>query len=99
MSKVIVRYKVKPEFAQENKRLVQATFTELNEKKPLGLRYASFVAEDGVTFYHVASVEGDKNPLLEIAAFKAFQKDIADRYEESPGPIQVEEVGSFNFFG
>lgn len=98
MSKVIVRYKVKPEFADENKRLVQAVFTELNDKKPSGLRYASFVCEDGVTFYHLASSESDNNPLLENIAFKAFKKDIAERYEESPGPIQVKEVGSFNFF-
>ena len=96
MSKVIVRYKVKPEFADENVRLVKTVFSELNEMKPAGLRYAVFVGEDGVTFFHVASVAGDNNPLFESTAFKAFQKDIAERCEEVPSPTQVEEIGSFN---
>lgn len=98
MSKVIVRYKVKPEFADENTRLVQAVFTELAGNKPAGLRYAAFIAEDGLTFFHVASVEGDNNPLFESAAFKAFQKDIADRCDEKATLTQVQEIGSFNFF-
>jgi len=98
MSKVIVRYKVKPEFADENTRLVKAVLSELNDKKPDGLRYATFVGEDGVTFFHVASVEGDKNPLFDCEAFKAFQNDIAQRYEQSASVTQVEEIGSYNFF-
>ena len=99
MSQVIVRYKVKPERADENVRLVRAVYAELNENKPAGLRYATFVAEDGVTFIHVASVEGDHNPLPETKAFTAFTKDIKDRCDEPPTPLNVKEIGSFNFFG
>jgi hypothetical protein len=73
-------------------------YAELNEKKPAGLRYASFVADDGVTFFHLAAIEGDTNPLAETAAFKAFQKDIKDRCDEPPAPVKLSEVGSFNFF-
>lgn len=98
MAKVIVRYKVKPEHADENTTLVKAVFAELKEKKPDGLRYAAFVADDGVTFFHVVSVEGDDNPLFEVGAFSAFQKDIADRCDEIPGPTKVEEVDSYHFF-
>ena len=94
---VIVRYRVKPDRAAENLRLVKAVFAELAQQKPDGLRYASFVADDGVTFYHVASIDADKNPLLECQAFKAFQKDIVDRCEDPPRPTQVNEVGSYNF--
>jgi RNA polymerase sigma-70 factor, ECF subfamily len=90
MSKVIVRYKVKPECAQENTQLVNAVFSELKEMNPPRLRYAAFVAADGVTFFHVVSIEGDANPLFDTAAFKAFQKDIADRCDEIPGPTQAE---------
>ena len=63
MGKVLVRYKVKPEKADENVSLVKAVYAELNEKKPAGLRYATFVAEDGLTFFHVAEIEVDDGPL------------------------------------
>lgn len=80
MTTVIVRYKVKKDRAGENIRLVEAVFAELKDKKAEGLRYAAFVAEDGVTFFHVAAVDdGVENPLFQTEAFKAFQKDIADR--------------------
>jgi len=99
MGTVIVRYKVKADRAEENVGLVKAVYAELNETKPEGLRYATFVAEDGVSFVHVADITGDANPLAQCAAFKAFQKDIKDRCEEPPAPTPVSEVGSFNFFG
>ena len=98
MGKVIVRYRVKRERADENVRLVKAVYAELNEKRPKGLRYATFVAEDGVTFFHIASIEGDENPLAQTDAFKAFQEQINDRCDEPPAPTKVSQVGSFNFF-
>jgi hypothetical protein len=99
MGKVIVRYKVKPDKADENVSLVKAVYADLNANKPAGLRYATFVAEDGLTFFHMASIEGDANPLAQSDAFKAFQKDIKERCDEPPAPIKVSEIGSFNFFG
>ncbi len=99
MGKVIVRYKVKAEKADENVSLVKAVYSELAETKPAGLRYATFVADDGLTFFHVASIDGDDNPLAKTAAFKAFQKDIKERCDEPPAPISVAALGSYNFFG
>ena len=99
MAEVIVRYKVKADRADENVAFVKAVYAELEEKKPAGLRYATFVAEDGVTFIHIASVAGDENPLVQMDAFKAFQKDLRDRCEEPPAPTPVRELASFNFFG
>ena len=100
MSQVIVRYKVKPEKAEENKRLVEAVYEELGRTKPNGLRYATFCAADGVTFFHVASIEtGDgTNPLGQTKAFGEFQRDIKDRCDEPPVPTNLETVGSYGFF-
>lgn len=99
MGAVIVRYKVKAEKAEENVALVKAVYAELNATKPEGLRYATFVAEDGVTFFHVASITGHENPLASTEAFKAFQKDIKERCVEPPAPTKLSEIGAFNFFG
>jgi quinol monooxygenase YgiN len=99
MNRVIVRYKVKPDRAEENEALVRAVYDELGATEPSGLRYATFVLDDGVSFVHISEAEGEKNPLTETAAFKAFQKDIKERCEDPPVVSPLTEVGSYRFFG
>jgi hypothetical protein len=101
MRKVMVRYKVKPEQAARNEEFVRAVFEELRQARPDGLHYATFVLEDGVSFVHVASSEttDGRNPLQDVAAFRAFQEGIGERCEEPPAPATVREVGSYGFWG
>ena len=54
MSAVLVRYRVKPDRADENAELVRAVYEELAAHQPPGFRYATFVLDDGVTFTHIA---------------------------------------------
>ena len=100
MGKVIVRYKVKADKSQENKELIGKVFEELISKQPGGIRYATFVLPDDVSFIHIASIETDDetNPLSFIDAFKDFQKDIKDRCEEPPSASAVTEIGSYRVF-
>jgi hypothetical protein len=100
MSKVMVRYKVKPELAQENERLVRAVYEELERTAPAGLRYATFQLDDGVSFVHIASTETEDgvNPLGEVKAFQEFQRDVRDRCAEPPVLAELREVGSFRFW-
>jgi len=99
MNTVIVRYKVKADQSDDNVGLVEAVFAALKGKSPEGVRYATFVADDGVTFFHIASFDdGVENPLPQLDAFKAFQKGLGDRCEEGPVPTSVKEVASYNFF-
>jgi hypothetical protein len=97
MKRIMVRYRVKADQAAENRRLIESVFAELNAAAPAGLRYASFVLPDGVSFVHVASVETSDgtNPLTNTAAFKAFQAGIKDRCEEAPVAVELHEVGSY----
>jgi hypothetical protein len=85
MGTVVVRYRPKPERADENQRLVEAVFDELAAGDPGGVRYATFRLADG-TFVHIAEVESEPNPLGSVAAFAEFQKDLADRCEPGKGP-------------
>lgn len=93
----MMRYKTRPEAAEENQRLVEAVFAELAENKPEGLRYASFRLDDGVTFVHVVEVEGDRDPFADVAAFKAFAGTLSERLdgavERSPSTV----LGSYRF--
>jgi hypothetical protein len=96
MSTVVVRYTPKADRADENQQLVEAVFAELAETDPGGVRYATFRLADG-TFVHIATIEGDENPLQATAAFARFQDGIGDRCEEGLGPNAqpAELVGSY----
>jgi hypothetical protein len=92
---VIVRYRTRPEAAEENVRLVQGVFTALAEAKPAGLRYTTYRLADGVSFVHVAHHDGADNPLATLPAFAEFQRDLAQRCEEQPVPSVATAVGSY----
>ena len=83
MKKVLVRYKVKPQFAADNQQYVEKVFEELRSSSPHGLRYATFKLSDGVSFVHIASIETENgdNPLAQTQAFQNFQAGIKERCE------------------
>ncbi len=95
MRQVMVRYKVTPDRVAENEQLVRAVYDELATTEPDGLRYATFRLDDGVSFVHIASVEGEHNPLAEVKAFARFQADVRDRCDEQPVVTELREVGSY----
>ena len=100
MKQVMVRYKVKPDRAQENEELVRAVYEELRRTRPEGLRYATFRLDDEVSFVHLASIETEDghNPLSEVRAFGRFQENIRDRCDEAPAATALTRVGSFRLF-
>jgi hypothetical protein len=96
-STVVVRYTTRADAAEENQRLVESVFAELAATEPDGLRYATFRLADGVSFVHVAMIEGDGNPLQQLAAFQEFTREIGERCVEGPTPSQATVVGSYRF--
>jgi quinol monooxygenase YgiN len=95
MRQVMVRYKVKPDRVEENEALVRAVYDELAAGEPAGLRYATFRLDDGVSFLHIAAVEGEHNALAEVEAFARFQAGVRERCEEPPVVTELHEVGSY----
>ena len=95
MTVKVIRYRTKPECADENEQLIRAVFAELDEVDPGDLRYAAFRLDDGVTFVHVAEVSGDSNPLTTSVAFAAFQSGIPDRCAEGPFSADGRTIGSY----
>jgi hypothetical protein len=91
----IIRYQTHPESAAENERLIRDVFAELAKEDPGGLHYAAFRLADGVSFMHVAMVDGDDNPLTASPAFAAFQAGIQDRCAAGPTPADATVVGSY----
>ena len=93
--RVMVRYTVKPESADDNVRRIQAVFAALERDRPDGIRYASFKLPDNVSFVHLASIEAETNPLTALAAFKEFAGTIRERCVEPPVTSELEEIGSY----
>ena len=91
---VVVRYRTRPDAADENERLIKAVFEELAATRPGGIRYLTFRVDE-TTFVHVAVVDSDANPLEDIRAFQAFASGVAGRCEEPPAPAAGHLVGSY----
>jgi len=98
MSSTVVRYQAKPDRADENQKLIEAVFADLDARRPKGFTYKVFRLEDGVSFVHVVvEDEGveDRDSLVEVPAFKAFVAEIADRCTVPPLAMGATVVGSY----
>jgi hypothetical protein len=98
MRRLMVRYTVKEGHAETNEELIRAVYRELHERAPGGLRYATFRLEDGLSFIHLAQVDGEQNPLAELGAFRAFVAGIGERTDEPPQTSALQEIGSYRLF-
>ena len=98
MSATVVRYQAKPERADENQKLIEAVFAELEVRQLNGFTYKVFRHHDGVSFVHVV-IEHDEveNPdsLQDVVAFQAFVADIAGRCDVPPDAKGATVVGSY----
>jgi hypothetical protein len=96
MGSSMVRYKVRPDRADENESLVRAVYEQLARERPEGLHYATFRLPDGVSFMHVVFETDQPGRILgEVAAFKAFTADIEARCDEPPVATELTIIGSY----
>ncbi len=91
---VVVRYTTHADRADENERLIRAVFADLAERQPSGFRYTATRLEDGVSFVHVATIEGE-NPLDTSVPFATFVAGIGERCPEPPVSSRGTTVGAY----
>jgi len=91
---VVVRFRTRPDTADDNERLIKAVFEELAAVRPGGIRYFT-VRVDETTFVHTAVFDSDANPLDDLPAFQTFTSGIRDRCEEPPATAAGRLVGSY----
>ena len=94
MTRLVVRYRTKPDEADANTRLIEGVFAELKAAAPDSVRYAALRLEDN-TFVHVFESTGDDNPLTQMKAFQDFQAGIKDRCAEPPNPQGATIIGNY----
>ena len=94
MKRTLVRYRAKPEHAQENERLIALVFEELRAKSPQGVRYLALRLGDG-TFVHFASASDGATPVTALETFRSFQSGIQERCAEPPKAGEATIVGNY----
>ena len=71
---VKVTYTVKAEYAQKNQENIGSVMNDLRKINHAGIRYGTYLGEDGKTFMHFASFEQKEfqQILFDLEAFKTF---------------------------
>jgi hypothetical protein len=98
MKTTVVRYQAKPDRADENQRLIEAVFADLDRYEPEGFTYKVFRLDDGVSFLHVVIEHDVENPssLQDVPAFQVFLTDIGDRCDVPPVATGATIVGGYH---
>jgi hypothetical protein len=97
MKATVVRYQAKPERADENQKLIEAVFADLEARQPEGFTYQVLRLDDGVSFIHIV-IEHDverSDSLADVPAFQAFVAEVADRCDVPPQPSGATLVGNY----
>jgi len=94
MNRRLIRYRAKPDRADENQRLIEAVFQELREKKPDGVRYMVLRMADD-SFAHFVELDGGANPLSAIDAFRRFSSTAGERTLEPPVASEATVIGDY----
>jgi|ERR1700722_7787615 len=97
MKTTVVSYQAKPERADENQRLIEQVFVELEERELEGFTYKVFRLEDGVSFIHVVIEHETDDPdsLEAVPAFEAFVAGISERCDVPPVAMGATVVGGY----
>ena len=98
--KTIIRYKLKADRVAENENFIKAVFRQLHDTQPEGVSYAVYKLADGVSFVHIVfyETETQHKTFTSLQAFRDFQAQPKDRFEESPVVSEAEEIGSYAHF-
>jgi hypothetical protein len=92
MPQRLIRYRVKPEKADENQKLIEDVFRELHATSPAQVRYLVLRLSDG-TFCHL--VDDSTKTVPSLDAFAAFQRGGAERRLDEPQQLEAAVVGDY----
>jgi HSP90 family molecular chaperone len=84
MEAVKVIYTVKQKFVETNKKNIERVMSDLRELNNTGIKYSTFLLDDGRTFIHFGmySDEKAKSVVINLASFKQFQNELKGSHPE-----------------
>ncbi len=86
MKSVKVQYTVKAEYAETNKGNIRQVMSDLRELAHPGIKYSSFILEDGKTFLHFG-MYADQEALEvvnNLPSFQSFREQLKTSQPETP---------------
>jgi hypothetical protein len=92
MPRRFIRYRAKADKADENQRLVEGVFRELQAKSPADVRYLVLRLSDG-TFCHL--VEDGGKVIANLDTFDAFRRGGEERRLDEPQQLDATVVGNY----
>ena len=95
MTKVHIRYTVRPDEVSENITLLSAFFDELETLRPPGLVYEAYLMEDGVTFVHIVESATNAAPFGNLPTYRHYRDTIQARCVEPPQMVALKDIGKY----
>jgi thioredoxin-like negative regulator of GroEL len=99
MSVLMVQAKIKEENVADAKAAVDQVIQALEQDKPAGIRYASCLLSDGVTFVALLELAPDgSHPLREFPPYLEMIENLKQWYDGPPVADQMTVTGSYGLF-
>ena len=99
MNVVMIRAKVKAESVSDVEAAAEKMFGAINAVQPKGVKYASTLLSDGVSFVALLALEDPAdNPLPAIPEFREFQEHLPGWLAEPPTVEPLTVIGSYELF-
>ncbi len=86
MKAMKVQYTVREEYVETNKKNIRTVMADLRAIANPGVRYSSFILEDGKTFVHLAIYDSEESVSVttNLESFKKFQQALKSSQPEMP---------------
>jgi len=90
MFKIVrIIYTAKPEYVSHNKENIARVMSDLRKANHPGIKYATYIQEDGKTFMHFTHFENEEASKLlnSLPSFKQFQDELKANGIEVPPKV------------
>jgi hypothetical protein len=86
MKAVKVQYTVKEDYVETNKRNIEQVMSELRTLNNPGIKYSSFLLDDGKTFVHFGMYTNEETMSIvsNLDSFKKFRQQLKESQPEVP---------------
>ena len=99
MNVLMVRAKLKEENVADARAAIEKVIKALEQAQPTGVRYASCLLGDGVTFVALLELADDGgHPLRGFPAYQEMVEDLKQWYAEPPAVERMTVTGSYGLF-
>lgn len=93
MKKYLITYSVKPDWADENERLIGAFLNELNEVRPPELAYRACRLDGGADFFHLVETAHGPASFSSLPSYR-FRTELAvDKMIGQPAMTEFTDLG------